>query len=76
MSSIFGYSMPAYDIDFKSMLIDGLRSNRNRANIYVKIITKKESDEHINNIMSQYKYLVGNVEIQGEHGFYNYITGN
>lgn len=71
---IIGYSMPPYDIDFKSILISSLMSNQKRNNVRAKIITKKENSGQIKSIKSQYEHLVGNVVIEEDNGFYNYIT--
>lgn len=73
---VIGYSMPAYDTDFKGMLINGLISNNNRRGLCLKIITRKENDNHIQNVKSQYERLVKNVIIESEHGFLNYIKSS
>lgn len=70
---IIGYSMPSYDVDFKSLLIRGLMQNKNRKEIPIKIITKKESQSQIDSLVAKFKYLAGKVDIIGEDGFYNYI---
>lgn len=71
---IIGYSMPSYDIDFKAILMSSLMENQKRSNVQAKIITMKENDSQIKNIKSQYEHLVGNVIIEGDDGFYNYLT--
>jgi hypothetical protein len=65
--------MPAYDFDFKSLLISNLIYNKKRDKLKLKIITKCKKAE-ADKIMSQYKYLVGKVIIEGIDGFYNYIS--
>ena len=69
---VIGYSMPAYDYDFKSLLITSLMSNKKRENVHLKIITKGNKSQ-LEALKAQYRYLVGSVTIEGENGFYNYL---
>lgn len=69
---VIGYSMPAYDYDFKSLLITSLMSNKKRENVHLKIITKGNKSQ-LEALKAQYRYLVGSVTIEGEKGFYNYL---
>jgi len=69
---VVGYSMPAYDYDFKSLLITSLMSNKKRENVHLKIITKGNRSQ-LEALKAQYRYLVGSVTIEGENGFYNYL---
>lgn len=70
---VIGYSMPAYDTDFKGLVINGLMCNKNREKLCIKIITKREENDNVKNIVKQYEHLVKNVVIEGEDGFLNYI---
>jgi len=69
---VIGYSMPAYDFDFKSLLITSLIANRKRKNVHLKLITKGRKS-HLEALKAQYKYLIGTVTIEGGNGFYNYL---
>lgn len=71
---IIGYSMPAYDVDFKSLLISSLMSNEKRRNVVVRIITKATSGDNLQTAISQYEQLVGKVVVEADEGFYNYLT--
>ncbi len=70
---VIGYSMPAYDTDFKGMLINGLMSNKNRKELCVKIITKRQDNDNVKKIKNQYHHMVKNVVVEGEDGFLNYM---
>ena len=67
-----GYSMPAYDFDFKSLLVTSLMQNKKRATVNVKIIDKGDALQ-LDALKAQYKYLVGSVEVIGSDGFYSYL---
>jgi len=69
---VIGYSMPAYDYDFKSLLITSLISNSKRKNVHLKIITKGCKSQ-LEALKAQYRYLIGTVTIEGGSGFYNYL---
>lgn len=69
---VIGYSMPAYDYDFKSMLITNLMLNKKREKVHLKIITKDENS-HDDFIARQYKYLVGKITVESKMGFKNYL---
>jgi NAD-dependent SIR2 family protein deacetylase len=69
---VIGYSMPAYDYDFKSLLITSLMSNKKRKDVHLKIITKGNKSQ-LEALKAQYRYLIGSVTIEGANGFYNYL---
>jgi len=69
---VIGYSMPAYDFDFKSLLITSLISNSKRKDVNLKIITKGRKSQ-LEALKAQYRYLIGTVTIEGGNGFYNYL---
>jgi hypothetical protein len=70
---IIGYSMPAYDIDFKSLLMKGLMKNKKRNKILLKIITLG-NESQVANLKSQFMYLVGSVIIEENNGFGYYLN--
>ncbi len=70
---IIGYSMPGYDYDFKGLLITGLMMNNRRQHLHAKIINKGD-DIQAAALCAQYKYLVGKVTVEGNDGFYKYLT--
>lgn len=69
---VIGYSMPAYDYDFKSLLTTALMSNHKRERVQLRIITKGKKSQ-LKILKAQYRYLVGSVTIEGGNGFYNYL---
>lgn len=66
---VIGYSLPPYDYDFRNLLHIGLIDNKNRKEVPIKIITKKDHKE----LKHKYRNLTGNVEIIGNRGFLEYI---
>jgi hypothetical protein len=70
---VIGYSMPAYDIDFKSLLMKGLMKNEKRDNILLKIITLA-NESQIANLKSQFMHLAGPVIIEENNGFGDYLN--
>jgi hypothetical protein len=69
---VIGYSMPAYDYDFKTLLITNLMLNKNRKQVHLKIITKGLPDQ-IQTLVSQYKFLVGKVTVECTDGLFKYL---
>jgi hypothetical protein len=65
--------MPAYDIDFKSLLMKGLMKNKKRNKILLKIITLG-NESQVANLKSQFMYLVGSVIIEENNGFGYYLN--
>jgi hypothetical protein len=70
--TVVGYSMPAYDFDFKSLLIKGLMGNKNRANVPVNIITRGDRVQ-LDDLEQRFRHLAGPVRFIGENGFLDYI---
>jgi len=69
---VIGYSMPAYDYDFRTLFVSSLMSNQKRKNIALKIITKGTQRE-VAGLASQFGRFVGSVEILGRNGFLDYL---
>lgn len=69
---IIGYSMPAYDYDFKGLLMTGLMMNNKRQNLHTKIINKG-NDDQIKVLSAQYRCMVGKVTIEGKDGFNSFL---
>ena len=69
---VIGYSMPPYDLDFKTLLIKGLMANKNRKNVPIKIITQG-SKTSAKELEWRFKYLAGKVEVVSRNGFCNYM---
>ena len=72
--TIIGYSLPAYDYDFKGLLITSLMKNTKRRKIRLKLITK--GDDAVCNLKRQCEPLVGPVTVESSDGFYNYLKGS
>jgi hypothetical protein len=70
---VIGYSMPAYDFDFKTLLITSLMKNKNRKRISLKIITGGNNSALLKKLVTQFEPFVGKVTIEGSDGFYNYL---
>lgn len=70
--TIVGYSMPAYDFDFKSLLINGLMKNRRRQSVPVYIISKGNRGQ-LDDLKARFQHLAGEVRFIGEKGFLNYL---
>jgi len=70
--TVIGYSLPAYDYDFKTLLMTSLMQNKKRNTVCLKLITK--GDESAKNLKSQFERFVGSVVIESSVGFYNYLT--
>jgi len=68
---VIGYSMPAYDFDFKSLLLRGLVKNKKRKNVHLQLITKGE-----NTIPNQFKNLVGKSSVTSNEGFLSFLKAN
>ena len=68
--TVIGYSLPAYDYDFKSLMMTSLMNNKNRRKLCVKLITKRDQVE----LKEKYEHLVGSVIIESSMGFYNYMN--
>lgn len=73
--TIVGYSMPAYDFDFKSLLIKGLMKNKQRERVPVYIITKANGHQ-LADLRARFKHLAGEVKVKGQKGFLNFLKGS
>ncbi|MGA9364877.1 MAG: hypothetical protein WBW16_10995 [Bacteroidota bacterium] len=70
--TVVGYSLAAYDYDFRSLLMRSLMSNAKRDAVHLKLVTKGVESQ-IENLKSVYRHLAGAVTIEGQNGFYNYL---
>jgi len=68
---VIGYSMPAYDFDFKSLLLRSLVKNKKRKNVHLQLITKGD-----NIVPHQFENLVGRVSITSNEGFLHFLKTN
>jgi hypothetical protein len=73
--TVIGYSLPAYDYDFKSLLMTSLMNNPNRAKVRLRLITKGDQTA-VTNLLAQFERIVGSVTVEGRDGFYSYLTGS
>jgi hypothetical protein len=69
---VIGYSLPAYDYDFKTLLMTSLMQNKKRKKVLLRLITKGK--ESAKNLKLQFERFVGLVVIESSDGFYNYLT--
>jgi hypothetical protein len=70
--TVIGYSLPAYDHDFKTLLMTGLMNNKNRDKIVLRLITK--GDTEATSLKLQWERLVGTVVVEGSEGFYEHLS--
>jgi hypothetical protein len=73
--TVIGYSLPAYDFDFKGLLIKSLMKNPKRSTLRLRLITKG-SQAVAKNLKAQFERLVGSVSVVGEDGFYKYLRAD
>lgn len=71
--TVIGYSLPAYDYDFKTLLMTSLMQNQKRNEVCLKIITKGNEFE-TQNVKLRFGHFVGSVVIESADGFYNFLT--
>lgn len=67
---IIGYSLPPYDYDFRTLMLQGLILNKKRKSVPIKIITIKDDKDCQH---ERYRHLAGDIDIIGEEGFYSYL---
>ena len=68
---VIGYSMPAYDFDFKSLFLRGLIKNKKRKKVHLQLITKGS-----NSIPQQFENLVGHTSVIDHEGFLHFLNEN
>lgn len=69
---VIGYSMPAYDYDFRTLFVSSLMHNKRRKRIILRLITKGPR-HHIESLKSQFSRFVGSIEVVSSNGFLNYL---
>ncbi|HWY52561.1 MAG TPA: hypothetical protein VNW72_13885 [Chthoniobacterales bacterium] len=69
---VIGYSMPAYDYDFKTLLMTGLMQNENRRKTRLRIITKANATD-AQNLKVQFERFAGSAVIEASDGFYDFL---
>jgi hypothetical protein len=68
---IIGYSMPAYDYDFRSLLLSNLMRHKDRASLRIRVITKGETEAM--RLMIECERLAGSVVVENSNGFSDYL---
>jgi len=70
--TVIGYSLPAYDYDFKTLLMSSLMHNRGRRTLPLKLISKGNK-RLIGDLKAQFERVAGSVVIESSNGFYDYL---
>jgi hypothetical protein len=70
--TVIGYSLPAYDFDFKGLLITSLMKNPKRSKVRLRLVTKG-GHALVRNLTAQLERLVGSVDVVSKDGFYKYL---
>ncbi len=70
--TMIGYSLPAYDYDFKNLLLLGLMNNRDRERVSVRLITQG-NEEAVDNLQKRCVGIAGPVVVESSQGFYGYL---
>lgn len=70
--TVIGYSLPAYDFDFKGLLITSLMKNPKRSKVRLRLVTKG-GHALVSNFTAQFERLVGSVSVVSKDGFYKYL---
>jgi hypothetical protein len=70
--TVIGYSLPAYDYDFKTLLMASLMRNGGRRTLPLRIISKGNKHQ-VGGLKAQFERVAGSVVIEGSNGFYDYL---